>query len=325
MRWSLFFLGLIAGSLLVSGCARPGNPQVSAPAKSQSVEQEVEKPIVAEQPVSKTPAGDSSSRNSSKLPAKKPRRRPTLDERVLFQPSDASEGNYQPENLHFEDVFFHADDGTRLHAWFCPAENPRAIVLFAHGNGGNVSFWAERMRELQQDHRVSVLIFDYRGYGKSEGKPTVPGVLEDARAAATFLARKVGVKESDLVLMGQSMGGAVAVQLAAEIQPRGLVLESTFSSFRDVADHHARWASWLVPREKLNSLASIGPYRGPLLQYHGDADVVVPIQFGEKLFAAANDPKAFYREPGGGHETPLPRDYRWQLDDFFEEVSRDAE
>jgi fermentation-respiration switch protein FrsA (DUF1100 family) len=195
-------------------------------------------------------------------------------------------------------------------------------VLFAHGNAGNLSFWSERMTELQRDYRVSVLIFDYRGYGKSAGKPTVSGVLQDARAAARVLAKKAGVNESDLVVMGQSLGGAVAVHLAAEIQPRGLILESTFCSFRDVADYHAKWASWLVPREKLNSAGQIGKYRGPLLQCHGDIDSVVPFGSGQKLFQAANDPKTFITMRDGDHNSPLSRSYRWKLDDFFEQLSR---
>ena len=224
--------------------------------------------------------------------------------------------------MRFEDVFFQAEDGTRLHGWYCPCEDPRACVLFAHGNAGNLSFWAGRMRELQKDFGVTVLIFDYRGYGQSQGRPTVAGVLQDARAAAKALSKKAGVSESDLVVMGQSLGGAVAVQLAAEIKPRGLILESTFSSFRDVADHHAKWLSWMVPRSKLNSAERIGDYRGPILQCHGDADRVVPYESGQKLFDAAGEPKAFVTMPGGGHNTPLTREYRWQLDDFFAKLAR---
>ena len=315
-------LWVTLGLLILSGCARPLPPKLPAPADNTVTEVEEEN-VVAREPAASPINISSSSQTSMKPKPKKTRTRPTLDERFLFQPSDASWGNYKPAGLVFEDVFFKAEDGTNLHAWYCPCNDPRACVLFAHGNAGNVSFWSERMRELQQDYRVSVMIFEYRGYGKSEGKPTVPGVLKDARAAAKVLAKKAGVEESDLVVMGQSLGGAVAVHLAAEIQPKGLVLESTFSSFRDVADHHAKWASWMVPKSKLNSAEHIRRYKGPLLQFHGDADRVVPFKFGQKLHLAANEPKEFFHMEGGGHNTPLPRAYRWKLDDFFDEVAAD--
>ena len=308
--------------LFLPACARPLNPEVPVAVQKPVVAVEDDSQVAEKSaPLPKQPPLLASPSPVKSSP-KKPRTRRTLDELILFQPSDASWGNYQPEFLRFEDVVFEADDGVKLHAWYCPCENPRAHVLFAHGNAGNVSFWAERMRELQQDYRVSVMIFEYRGYGKSEGKPTVAGVLKDARAAAKVLVKKAGIEESDLVVMGQSLGGAVAVHLAAEIQPKALILESTFSSFRDVADFHAKWASWLVPKSKLNSLEQIARYQGPLLQFHGDADEVVPFEFGEKLHLAANEPKTFFRMPGGGHNTPLPRDYRWKLDDFFDELAK---
>ena len=315
MPRSLFCLGVCVLALL--GCAQPVNPKLAAP---------VQESATAEAAAGeKAPSVISSPAPSSEAsPLVKIRSRPTLDERLLFQPAEASRGNYRPEGLEFEDVSFRSADGTALHGWYCPCENPRAHILFAHGNAGNLSFWSQRMRELQQDHCVCVFIFDYRGYGKSAGKPTVPGVLQDARAAARVFAKMAGIKESEIVVMGQSLGGAVAVHLAAEIQPRGLILESTFSSFRDVADHHAKWASWLVPKEKLNSIGQIGEYRGPLLQCHGNADRVVPFALGQKLFHSANEPKTFVTLKGGDHNSPLPRTYRWQLDDFFQELCQNS-
>ena len=151
---------------------------------------------------------------------------------------------------------------------------------------------------------VTVLAFDYRGYGKSDGTPTVPGVLQDARSARKFLATKAAIPESEIVLMGESLGGAIAVDLAHGA--RGLVLESTFSSFKDVAEHHSPNFFWLIPERKLNSVKTIANYRGPLFQSHGDADRIIPIDLGRKLHAAAPGTKEFYRLHHADHNYLAP-------------------
>jgi uncharacterized protein len=182
---------------------------------------------------------------------------PTLDELLLFFPAKYPEGNWEPKGLRFEDARFTAKDGTRIHGWYCPCEKPRAVLLLAHGNTGHLSYLSGLLQYFQNDLRVTTLAFDYRGYGRSDGVATVEGVLEDARAARSFLANRAGVKEAEIVLMGRSLGGAVVVQLAAENAPRGLVLESTFSSLGDVASHHyGAAASLLIPADRLNSAAA---------------------------------------------------------------------
>src|SRR5262249_54076753 len=153
----------------------------------------------------------------------------TLDELLLFAPSKYPKGNWKPAGLDFEDAWFSAADGTRLHAWYCPCPDARAVLLYAHGNAGNLALYGSLLKYFQKELRVTTLVFDYRGYGRSEGTPTVEGVLQDARAARAFLARQAGVKEGEVVLMGRSLGGAVAVALAGEDGARGLIVESTFS------------------------------------------------------------------------------------------------
>jgi fermentation-respiration switch protein FrsA (DUF1100 family) len=238
----------------------------------------------------------------------------SLDEKLLFFPAKHPEGNWEPAGLNYSDVWFKAADGVQIHGWYCPSENPRAFVLYLHGNAGNVTHRADVMRLLRGRLRVSALIFDYRGYGRSEGVPTVEGVLNDARAARTFLAEHARIKEAEVVLIGNSLGGAVAVQLAAVERPRALVLESTFSSLRDVSAHHYPALAWLVSAKKLNSAEQIAKYQGPLLQCHGDADGTIPFALGAKLFAAANEPKHFVRIPNGDHNDWLPDEYYSKLD-----------
>jgi fermentation-respiration switch protein FrsA (DUF1100 family) len=247
-----------------------------------------------------------------------------IDEWLLFFPSKYPAGDWRPAGLNFEDMWFTAQDHTRLHGWYCPCDEPRAILLIAHGNAGHVANRADWLRYLQSTLRVSTFMFDYRGYGRSEGVPTVEGAIQDARAARTCLANRAGVKESDLMLVGESLGGAIVVQLAAEAAPRGLILQSTFSSLRDVANVHYPFVSWLVPRTKLDSVTLIGRYHGPLLQSHGTADRIIPFASGQKLFRSANEPKSFVTIADADHNHWLTDDYLRQLDAFIARVATAA-
>ena len=145
---------------------------------------------------------------------------PPSIENALFFPSKYPVGNWTPEDLNFEDVYFSAEDGTKLHGWYCPAENSRGAVLFAHGNAGHVASRASVLCHLQSTTRVSVFIFDYRGYGRSEGTPSVDGALQDAIAARDKLRELSSVSDSEMLLMGESLGGALVTRLARECDPR---------------------------------------------------------------------------------------------------------
>lgn len=248
-----------------------------------------------------------------------------LENSLIFFPSVYPDGDWKPANLAFEDAWFETEDGSRLHGWYVPADNPRAVVLFAHGNAGNLTHRIDILEALSQSLGASVLIFGYRGYGRSEGSPSAKGILADARAARRWLARRAGIDESQIVLMGESIGGAVMVDLAAYGGARGLVLENTFSSLPDVAAYHYPWLPVrLVMRSKLNSAAKIGDYHGPLLQFHGDADTIVPFQLGQKLFDAANEPKRLVVIPSGDHNDPRTRKFYEKLDRFLGELPPDA-
>lgn len=246
-----------------------------------------------------------------------------LEERVVFVPARYPVGdwNVQALPLPVEDVWFEAPDGTRLNGWYAAHPNPRAVVLFCHGNGGNVTFCWNDLISLYREVRASVLMFDYRGYGRSEGKPSEAGVLSDARAARAWLALRAGVAEQTIVIMGQSLGGGVAVDLAAYDGARALVLEKTFSSVPDVAATRLPWlpVRWMM-RTRFDSQAKIGDYHGPLFQSHGTADTVVPYRFGQKLFEAANEPKQFFSIPRGEHNEPMPAGYYRALSAFLDKV-----
>jgi hypothetical protein len=243
-----------------------------------------------------------------------------LENRLIFGPVRHPGGTWQPAGLVFEDVQFTAADGVALHGWHVPHLDPRAYVLFAHGNGGNVTYWAEEYAILHE-LGAAVFAFDYRGYGRSQGAPDEAGVLADARAARAWLARRAGISEQDVVLLGVSLGGAVAVDLAAADGARGLILQNTFSSLPEAAAVHFPWlpVRWLM-RSRFDSAAKIARYRGPLLQTHGDQDEIVPLALGRRLFAAANQPKRFVLCPGGGHNDPLPPAFVAALGEFLSDL-----
>lgn len=296
-RFRTGVVALLTGLFQISGCSAPA---LQVPS------------VQAQETVTSSSLKSNSQQRISKV------RSP--DELFLFQPTKYPHGDWNPEGLDFEDVWLKSTDGTQIHCWYCPAEKPRAVMLYCHGNGGNLAGRAWILSFLQNELGVSTLIFDYRGYGRSEGNATVSGALADARTARTELARRADVKETEVVLLGRSLGGAVAVQLAADKSPRGLILESTFSSFREVAGEHFPRLAWLVPQSKLNSKAVITKVTCPILQCHGDVDRVVSFASGRRLFDAAPHPKQFITLNGLGHNEPPNGAYYQAMLSFLERL-----
>jgi fermentation-respiration switch protein FrsA (DUF1100 family) len=245
-----------------------------------------------------------------------------FEARFIFFPTAYDGGEaWHPLGIEYQDVDFHAADGTRLHGWYFPHPTPRAVVLFAHGNAGNIAGRTEVARRL---HRLgaSLLLFDYRGYGRSEGSPHEAGLMQDARAARAQLAKLAGVEEAEIVLMGRSLGGAVVVELAARDGARGLILESTFTNLPDMSAIHYPWLPVrLLLRNRFDSLEKMPDYHGPLLQSHGNADRVVPLGLGRQLFEAGpqveGEGKEFFLIQGGDHNDFPPPAYYEQLDRFL--------
>lgn len=242
----------------------------------------------------------------------------SVDELLALFPAKYPQGNWSPAETLFEDCWFETVDGLRLHGWYLRHETPQAVILFAHGNAGNVTYRAALGAHLHKRFGVSVFLFDYRGYGRSEGRPSIDGLIHDARAARDYLARREEIPAKDVVLMGRSLGGAIVVELAAKDGARGLVLESTFSSLRDVASsHYPKLLVNVLVADRLDSACAIADYHGPLLISHGDADQTIPISLGRELFKAANEPKVFVRIPGGDHNDLQSDDYYDQLEGFL--------
>jgi uncharacterized protein len=260
-----------------------------------------------------------------------------LEESLVFFPSKYPQGNWRPRGLPFEDAWFQAADGTKLHGWYVPCEklesskgtvpfsltrkSGQAPILYCHGNAGNIT---DRVYILEKLHNIadaSVLIFDYRGYGRSEGKPNEKGVLSDARAARAWLAKREKIAEKDIVVMGESLGGAVAVDLAAKDGAKGLVLISTFTSAPDVAAYHYPILPVrLLMHTQLDAVGQIANYKGPLLQMHGEADTIVPFKLGRRLFDAANEPKQLLDFPHHDHNDTPPDQFFDALKEFLKKL-----
>ena len=212
---------------------------------------------------------------------------------MTFYPTRAIEATPAVWRLAFEDVSFPAADGTRLHGWFIPAPGARATLLFFHGNAGNIS---HRGDSIVIFHRLgwNVFIFDYRGYGNSEGTPSESGLYADAAGAWRYLTETRRIAPGDITIFGRSLGAAVAVKHAADVLPAALIVESTFSSARDFAHRVFPILSRLVwLRYDFDSAARIKQVRCRVLVLHSPEDEIMPFVLGEKLFAAANEPKHF--------------------------------
>jgi len=217
---------------------------------------------------------------------------------MVFFPSRDLTATPGQWGLAYEDVTIDTDDGLKLHGWFVPHERSSKVLLFLHGNGGNISHRGESLRIFQR-LGLNVLIIDYRGYGRSEGTPSEDGLYEDARTAWRYLTEIRGYRAGQIILFGRSLGGAVAAKLATEKQPAKVILESTFSSARDMASSLMPALSKIVVlRYRFDSLAHIAQLQAPLLVLHSPDDETVPFRLGEKLYEAADAPKQFVKLKG---------------------------
>ena len=243
-----------------------------------------------------------------------------FEETLIFPAPRVSDDRWTKE-FQQEDVQFTSADGTKLHGWYFPVADPaqsRGTLLYSHGNGDCVAYLDTLAESMRNNYALNVFVYDYRGYGKSEGKPTGVGVLADGEAAQEWLAERENIAIDDVILTGRSLGGGVAVHLAAKSGARGLILESTFSRLSDVAGSQFPWIPVrLMMRTKIDSIDKIGNYLGPLLQSHGNADSLISFEQGKKLFDAAQGPKDFFELDGMDHNDPQTGEYYDKLSDFL--------
>ena len=249
-----------------------------------------------------------------------------FEARLIFFPNypDRLGGDWNPRGLGAQDVWLTADDGTKLYAWRIPNDVAKFTFLAFHGNAGNVADRAT-VYEFLRDTPANVLALEYRGYGRSDGKPSERGVYRDAEAAYLYLVKTKGRDPKTIVSFGQSLGTAVASHVAAHHEVGGVVLEAPFLS----ASRVARKFYWFLPgiglllRSQFDTEKRLKEINAPILILHCKQDPVLPFQFGQEVYNAARLPKTFLEINGQCHEEAsviTPDCYRAALRGFLSEI-----
>jgi fermentation-respiration switch protein FrsA (DUF1100 family) len=221
---------------------------------------------------------------------------------IIYHPSKYPEGLWDTSNmpLPVQDVWFTAEDGVKLHGWYVPSDEAVATLLFFHGNAGNIT---HRLWNIFYLHhlKLNVFIFDYRGFGRSEGDPDEDDIYLDSQAAYDTVLAQPGVSAASLFIFGRSLGGAFAAYTASKNPAAGLILESTFTNAVDWADIKISIIpKWYISSE-LNTQGYVSELKMPKLFIHGTRDTIIPFTLGRELYKAAAEPKEFYSIIGAGH------------------------
>jgi fermentation-respiration switch protein FrsA (DUF1100 family) len=228
-----------------------------------------------------------------------------LKNTLTFRPNPVVHALPDAYGLPYEEVWFGGPDQRTLHGWYFPqlepaADSPEPLFIWFHGNAGNIAHRLSHLRLLYEKIGGSHFLFDYRGYGRSRGKPTIQGVLADAREAITFAWARGWATGRTVVYFGESLGCAVIVSVATGHPPDRVILSAPFYSLRAMGQLRLPPLAFLVD-DDLNSARLIGQLPAPLLVIHGTDDPTVPFQQGQDLYALAPHPKTFHAVAGGGH------------------------
>ena len=242
----------------------------------------------------------------------------------VYHPDRLISANPDNLGLHFEKVSFETSDGVRLSAWFIPRDNSSGVILFCHGNAGNIS---HRLETIQIFHELGVatFIFDYHGFGESEGKPSEHGTYSDAEAAWQYLVQERKIHPNEIIIMGRSLGGSIAAWLAQNHNPSALILESTFTSVTDVAAKlYPYLPIRLLIRHKYNTVEYLSRVKCPVLIVHSRDDEMVPFTHGQRLFQTAKEPKQFL-EISGAHNDGFLTSGRLYQEGIYAFISENLE
>ncbi|MBA3060660.1 MAG: alpha/beta hydrolase [Nitrospirae bacterium] len=221
---------------------------------------------------------------------------------MVYYPTKEIEGTPTDIGLKYEEITLRTKDSVSLSAWYVPAKDARGVVLFCHGNAGNISHRLDSIR-IFHDLGLSVLIFDYRGYGRSEGSPTEEGTYLDAESAWEYLVSVKGVRPEKIILFGRSLGSAVAADLALRRKAAGIIIESGFKSIPALgAKFFPYLPVRLISRFQYSTIDKVSMINIPKLFIHSPQDEMIPYEHGVALFEKAKEPKEFLQITGGHNE-----------------------
>lgn len=236
---------------------------------------------------------------------------------LIFLPDKNDYGSPSDAGVNFEDVYVRTSDGETLHGYFFPQESDK-ILIYLHGNAQNVTAWYLAAIEIIKNIPVNILLVDYRGYGKSTGKPTLDGVINDSLAMYDHVISK-GFKEENISLLGRSLGGGISLELASRKKVKSINLISAFTSFLDMCrEHYPMIPLSIVRNDLLNSKELIKKIKTPVFIVHGDRDSIVGVSHAYNLYENANEPKKLLILKGAGHNEINP----FLNKDYFETLSQ---
>lgn len=226
---------------------------------------------------------------------------PKIENFFVFYPDRSMDVSPERMCLPYRDVYFPAKDGTRLHGWFFPGEKGAPVIVYCHGNAGNISHRIEIAARLLEQG-LQVFLFDYRGYGRSSGSPSEEGIYKDGLGAWEYVVESEKIPPDGVIAYGHSLGAAVAIEIALGKQVRSLIIESAFTSTKDMAKTMPLFAlfSPLLPAH-FHNLEKVGRVRVPKLIMHGDLDEIIPFHMGKTLYEAAAEPRFFLPIRGAMH------------------------
>ncbi len=227
-----------------------------------------------------------------------------LESISVFHPNRQIIATPQALRLNFEDIYFKTKDNVSINGWLIKNRHAKITLLYLHGNAGNMTDRLDKI-ELFYKMGLNIFIIDYRGYGRSTGRPSEHGVYEDAQAAYDFLISRSDIKTDKIVVYGASLGGVVAVDLATKRPVHGLIIDSTFSSAADMAKRMYPYIPSCLLQTKMDSMTKIQNLMMPKLFIHSSEDNLVPIELGRKLYEKAPNPKEFLEVKGGHNDSHI--------------------
>lgn len=227
-----------------------------------------------------------------------------IEWRCVFFPTKGLEFTPQDIGVRFEDAYIQTEDGLKVNGWFIPRDNAKYTLLFLHGNAGNIGHRLEKIRMLR-DVGLDIFIIDYRGYGRSQGRPSEKGIYLDAAAAYAYLVNTRKVLPQQIILYGESLGTTAVINLAAASEVKAIILEGAFSSGQDIAKVVFPFMPGFLFRGKYDSLAKIAKVRAAKLFLHSRQDEIVPFGLAQKLYTAAPAPKHFVEIQGNHNNSFL--------------------